>query len=179
MFAKVRYRQARGSTAYVGRGFTPIRWLRLKAGIGLPAGSKKFLASTAGLRRNSSAELCQRLLPERVTALITPPEADYSGILFCQAKPILPNQDDHGPTFLLTRISHHNLVRFRTSPEGMKIIAGGKRSAAPGIKPFSLPTLEPGAALRLPPANVLPPFQGGYKAHANWPRPLFVVRNPG
>ncbi len=27
--------------------------------------------------------------------------------------------------------------------------------------------------------NVLPPFQGGYKAQANWPRPLFVVRNPG
>src|ERR1700682_6491480 len=44
---------------WIGPPKTPPNWLRLNGGIGLVAGSKKFLASRSELRRNSNSEPCK------------------------------------------------------------------------------------------------------------------------
>src|SRR5579862_4459478 len=56
----------------IGAPMVPPKSLRLYPGIG-PAGSKKFLASNAELRRNSKSVPCTALVPDFVVALTCPP----------------------------------------------------------------------------------------------------------
>src|SRR5207244_12438812 len=48
-------------------------WLRINRGIGWFGSSKKFLASSAELRRDSYTSPCSELVPDLLTALMMPP----------------------------------------------------------------------------------------------------------